>query len=309
MRPTVIGLVALPVIVGGLGITTAVVVFSSGSAVDQNPAAPATAAKAEAEATTTSGGMADAGRVTESELHDTRIDGTRPHLTVIQGGANSTGLGAIPAILSALPPLAADLAPLAAAERGASAFGDSESRGNPEGRQGRPRGDTAPAEPARVAPSPADPPPAAVPGRIDRPGSAEGERPGEPRGSLPLDPLDTRVGPPERPRLGEGLLPGLGPRLTSPDGSPPQQVPLDGARRENRSGHPAPDQAWKNPLHKTPRPDTGPRIEGAPRAAPHAATGRQPGADVGGTGGRGPGGARGGGDYADTAAYLRPEAG
>lgn len=101
MRAAVIGLVTIPVIVaGGLGIAAAVGVFS----------APSPDASGSGEVTTAASSSPS---VSVRDLTGgTAIDGTKPHLTVIDGRATLMLPGALPAIFSVLPRRPVDLMPL-----------------------------------------------------------------------------------------------------------------------------------------------------------------------------------------------------
>lgn len=99
MRVVVVGLIALPVVVGGLGIAAAVVALGP----PQIPSAP-------------DQNMTVAAAIPDGDQPDNRsgtaIDGSRPYLTVSDGGRTITLPGAIPAMLSVLPSPSFDLPPL-----------------------------------------------------------------------------------------------------------------------------------------------------------------------------------------------------
>lgn len=96
----VVGLIALPVAVGGLGIAAAVVAFGP---------APVSS--------TADGNLTAASAASGSDWPDsqggTAIEGSRPHLTVSDGTRTITLPGAIPAMLTLLPSPSSDLPPLA----------------------------------------------------------------------------------------------------------------------------------------------------------------------------------------------------
>lgn len=104
MRAATVGLVTIPVLVAGsLGIAAAVGVINVPSADSSGPADDTTVASL---APSIPGPGHGGG---------TAIDGTKPHLTVVDGRATFMLPGALPAILSALPHRPVDLKPLPSA--------------------------------------------------------------------------------------------------------------------------------------------------------------------------------------------------
>lgn len=291
MRPSAIGLIALPVLVGGMAITTAVIVVDSGPSASQGPptsttsAATETAAGAEVEEAGSGSDLGSEsgsgaglgagvgpgvesapGTTTDPELEGTRIDGTRPHLTVVQGGANAAALGALPVILSDLPPLPAeldtDLAPLTAVEPRVP---------DGPGRKDRPAEGPADGRPDLVEPAPRPAPPASrpLPDRPNSDGTADGDSLRERPGHSPFEPQQTldgdgdrdgdhatpglRPGPPPNVRPAPDFLE-VGPRGTPDsswlDGALPGDGQLDGVRpvEKDQGGNGAdPRQAGKRP--------------------------------------------------------------
>lgn len=104
MRAATIGLVTIPVLVAGsLGIAAAIGVIGVPSADSPQPADTTTAAHSSPSVAGPSPGGG------------TAIDGTKPHLTVVDGRATLMLPGALPAILSVLPYRPVNLKPLPSA--------------------------------------------------------------------------------------------------------------------------------------------------------------------------------------------------
>ncbi|MDV7999700.1 hypothetical protein [Rhodococcus sp. IEGM 1408] len=117
MRTPLLAFVALPALVGGIVITTAVAFV--GTAEAPTP----TLGKSFGDRASRVGTAGTAGTVPETgdgnrsgisveSAEKTEINGSRPHLTVIDGRAAVAPLGAIPAALSLLPPPSIGLPPL-----------------------------------------------------------------------------------------------------------------------------------------------------------------------------------------------------
>ena len=111
MRVTTVGLVALPVVVGGIGISAAVAVLGAS---DPTPSALDGGAgdHPTREASVRLPGAAG-GAAPSPSTDGTAIDGRRPYLTVIDGRSTLIPPAAIPGVLSLLPPPSTELPPLA----------------------------------------------------------------------------------------------------------------------------------------------------------------------------------------------------
>lgn len=205
MRAVVVGLIALPAVVGGLAIAAAVVIFSptqAPSAIDQE--APVASAIPGADWPDDRGGTA--------------IEGTRPHLTVSDGTRTVTLPGAIPAMLTLVPAAVVDLPPLSRETPGQDGLG-------PDG--------ATPAVPA----APPDPGPADAQPPIGGQGTASAEGRGSADVAPPINDQNSAEGGPsgaeERPDRPSESRP------------PAQRNDRDGSRgTPSRAPSKAPSSSW-----------------------------------------------------------------
>ena len=106
MRVVPIALIALPVVVGGIGITAALVTLGA-------PESPPPAVDDRIGDRASKTGAVSTDQAPTPDVADgTEIDGRRPYLTVIDAGATLAPPGTIPGVLSLLPPPSTELPPL-----------------------------------------------------------------------------------------------------------------------------------------------------------------------------------------------------
>lgn len=122
MRTSLLSFVALPVLVGGIMTTTAIAFVGTAQAPTQAPTPTPNqtlgkstgdrASRAEAAGTFPESGNGTRTGTSAESGNRTEINGSRPHLTVVDGRATVSPFSVIPAALSLLPPPSIGLPPL-----------------------------------------------------------------------------------------------------------------------------------------------------------------------------------------------------